>query len=1500
MKFKILIIFFVAFCLGKVDAQISDTAVLRNYINANIVPNSTRSITATILNNSLIGLLNVQGRYKVDTLWTHGDTLFYRVGGIKRFVLVSGGVSGVDTGHVSNDTLFLHKATGTMIAIKMGYYTADQSDARYKPIGYIPVWTEITGKPTTFPPSSHSHVINDVTNLQTALDGKVNTTDTAAMLAKYLRKGDTASLSNRINLAIPLSQKAANNGVAPLGSDGKVPAAYLPAGAQVYKGTWDASTNAPALADGTGTAGWTYRVTVGATRNLGSGNITFNAGDDVIYNGAIWQRNPNGATVTSVNGYQGAVSLTTEDITEGATNKYVTATDKSNWNTSFGWGNHAVAGYLTATTGDARYPLLSGSYSNPAWVTALAWSKVTGAPAFITGNQSIALTGDVTGSGATGIVTALKSVGTAGTYTKVTTDAQGRVSAGTTLAATDIPALDAGKVTTGVIPVARGGTGIGTIGTAGQLTRVNTGATALEYFTPAFLTGNQTITATGDATGFGTTTLPLTLKSVGTAGTYTKVSTDAQGRVTSGTGIDTTDIPSFSTKVRPLLSGSGPITFGNTTGAIGWNGTTTNVPEGTNLYWTNARGDGRYPLLTGSYANPSWLASLPWSKITGTPTTLAGYGITDAAPGSGSGNYIQNQSTVAQSANLWMNGVATAGAFRGYNPVAATSGDFLMYEGVPSTATLRWRWIRTTAEAAGNVGNNLSLQSYDNTGNILSTPFSITRSTGVAAFSQIPTAGGNPLFTDANHPAGGPNSQGSGLTGATVYSNVVTNSAGHLTSVSTRSLTPVDIGAAPATGSGNYIQNQTTSAQSGVGFWTTGIGIANSGFQSNVTLGAAHQNFNTPAGIRRFTITLGTTETGSNVGSDFAINRHNDAGTLIGPALVISRATGLVQAVSGYRGATGSGVYRSGANSLLYFYDTDNATRLGYTGDVNGDAYLVSDNGNVNLRPGAANTSFTLTPTTLNLSTGLLSLTNTASNLLSFANIGSAAPTFNTTSIGTKLKLWSEPTSTNASYAIGVEGAALWYSIPTSVATTGFKWYGGITEVSRLDGIGSQQWAGQGRFKGWINNTWATGIGAEVGTTGGIATFAGVDRSASPAAYAPVQIIGGTGTPTGNIFTINGSGYTFSNLPNISSLGTDATGKLINTTANFIQNQTSAAQSGVGFWTAGAGIANRFAAYGPVASTNGDIGLYEGTSAAGANQRWRFIRSTAEAAGNVGNNLLLQAMDNTGNSLFNALSITRSTGVVTTPQGLYTPTVSAPATNDLSIKTDMATRFYTNGSETVTISAAGILSVGNSSPSTIRASPLQVQGNIWSTDAYILGTTNVPTGEFGIGGSDVFVRTMGAASVLLQTNSSTTVAKANGATNNFEVTNQIKIGGGTPGTGKFLMSSDAAGTAVWSSGEVKSVRVITANYTAVAEDNTIINRATTGTPVITLPAASSNTGRVYTIVEEAANATANGVVFSAVLLRGTTYTSFNNPVLSGKSRITIQSDGSSWVIIGGM
>src|SRR5262249_29965741 len=129
-----------------------------------------------------------------------------------------------------------------------------------------------------------------------------------------LSKPISTATQSALDLKINASEKGVNNGVATLDAGGKVPSSQLPVGAQVYKGTWNASTNTPTLADGTGTAGWTYRVVVAGTVNLGSGSITFNVGDDVIYSGTVWQRNPSSASVTSVNSQTGAVVLTTDNV----------------------------------------------------------------------------------------------------------------------------------------------------------------------------------------------------------------------------------------------------------------------------------------------------------------------------------------------------------------------------------------------------------------------------------------------------------------------------------------------------------------------------------------------------------------------------------------------------------------------------------------------------------------------------------------------------------------------------------------------------------------------------------------------------------------------------------------------------------------------------------------------------------------------------------------------------------------------------------------------------------------------------------------------------------------------------------------------------------------------------------------------------------------------------------------------------------------------------------
>jgi hypothetical protein len=82
-----------------------------------------------------------------------------------------------------------------------------------------------------------------------------------------------------------------------------------------YKGTWDASTNTPTLADGVGNTGDVYNTSVAGTQDLGSGNITFNIGDWVIYNGSIWEKSSNTSEVQSVFSRTGAVTAQTGDYT---------------------------------------------------------------------------------------------------------------------------------------------------------------------------------------------------------------------------------------------------------------------------------------------------------------------------------------------------------------------------------------------------------------------------------------------------------------------------------------------------------------------------------------------------------------------------------------------------------------------------------------------------------------------------------------------------------------------------------------------------------------------------------------------------------------------------------------------------------------------------------------------------------------------------------------------------------------------------------------------------------------------------------------------------------------------------------------------------------------------------------------------------------------------------------------------------------------------------------
>ena len=58
-------------------------------------------------------------------------------------------------------------------------------------------------------------------------------------------------------------------------------------GGATYQGVWNASTNSPSLASGTGTKGYYYVVSVAGSTNL-DGITDWKVGDWAIFNGTAW------------------------------------------------------------------------------------------------------------------------------------------------------------------------------------------------------------------------------------------------------------------------------------------------------------------------------------------------------------------------------------------------------------------------------------------------------------------------------------------------------------------------------------------------------------------------------------------------------------------------------------------------------------------------------------------------------------------------------------------------------------------------------------------------------------------------------------------------------------------------------------------------------------------------------------------------------------------------------------------------------------------------------------------------------------------------------------------------------------------------------------------------------------------------------------------------------------------------------------------------------------
>jgi hypothetical protein len=171
----------------------------------------------------------------------------------------------------------------------------------------------------------------------------------------------TAGVVNALGINVP-------SGIPQLDGSGKILVSQLPNSVMEYKGTWNAATNTPTLADGTGNQGDVYLCNVAGTANFGSGPIAFVVGDQVIYSGTIWQR-ASGATGTVT-----SVAVTESGDSLNVTGSPITTSGTINIGFNGNSGQYingagnlttfpSLAGYVTSVTATA--PLVSSGGTTP-------------------------------------------------------------------------------------------------------------------------------------------------------------------------------------------------------------------------------------------------------------------------------------------------------------------------------------------------------------------------------------------------------------------------------------------------------------------------------------------------------------------------------------------------------------------------------------------------------------------------------------------------------------------------------------------------------------------------------------------------------------------------------------------------------------------------------------------------------------------------------------------------------------------------------------------------------------------------------------------------------------------------------------------------------------------------------------------------------------------------------------------------------------------------------
>lgn len=201
-----------------------------------------------------------------------------------------------------------------LTSIPSEYLTQTEGDARY--LTSLPShshsWSSITSKPSTFTPSAHTHTIANVTGLQSALDSKQGS-------GNYATFTNNITLNNSATTADFIAELTNEHGA-------------FQNNYKAFKVTWSyaGNSNLDVGFESVELAGCLIECWGGTYKHVRLTRPTTGTGGRSIY---IYNDQGSGYA-------PGWRQIWTSDE--------FSSTNVSNWNTAYGWGNHANAGYLTS------------------------------------------------------------------------------------------------------------------------------------------------------------------------------------------------------------------------------------------------------------------------------------------------------------------------------------------------------------------------------------------------------------------------------------------------------------------------------------------------------------------------------------------------------------------------------------------------------------------------------------------------------------------------------------------------------------------------------------------------------------------------------------------------------------------------------------------------------------------------------------------------------------------------------------------------------------------------------------------------------------------------------------------------------------------------------------------------------------------------------------------------------------------------------------------------